>query len=58
VLAIRNCNCFLENWMVWFGILDCLIFLTRCPSVLLEADMSVTVVSCIVVFVAKTLSRS
>jgi hypothetical protein len=33
--------------MVRFGIPGCLVFLNRGPSVLLVADMSVTVVSCI-----------
>jgi hypothetical protein len=44
--------------MVRFGILDCSIFLTRGPSVLLVADVLVTVVSYVVASMAKTLSRS
>jgi hypothetical protein len=44
--------------MVWFGILDCPVFLTRDISVLLVADVSVTAVFCVIASVAKTLSRS
>jgi hypothetical protein len=44
--------------MVWFGIPDYPVFLTQGPSVLLVADVSVTVISSIVTFMAKTLSRS
>jgi hypothetical protein len=44
--------------MVWFAILDCLVFLLRGPSVLLVADISVMIVSYIVALIAKTLSRS
>jgi hypothetical protein len=41
--------------MIQFGIPDCSIFLSRGPSVLLMADVSVTVISYIVASVAKTL---
>jgi hypothetical protein len=44
--------------MVWFTILDCLVFLLRGPSILLVADISVMTVSYIVALIAKTLSRS
>jgi hypothetical protein len=44
--------------MVQFGIPDYPFFLTRGPSILLVADMYITVVSYVVAFVAKTLSRS
>jgi hypothetical protein len=44
--------------MVWFGILNCPVFMSRCPPILLVTDVSITVVSCEVVSVAKTLSRS
>jgi hypothetical protein len=44
--------------MIRFGILDCSIFLTRGPSVLLVANVSVTAISCIIASMAKTLSRS
>jgi hypothetical protein len=36
---------------------DCLIFLTRGPFVLLVADVSVMIISCVVASVANTLSR-
>jgi hypothetical protein len=44
--------------MVWFGIPDYLVFLTRGLSILLVADMSVTAVSYVVASVSKTMSRS
>jgi hypothetical protein len=44
--------------MVRFGVLDCLDFLSQGPSVLLVADVDITAISCIVAFMAKTLSRS
>jgi hypothetical protein len=58
MLATRSHNCFLGNRMVRFVIPDCPVFLTQAPSVLLVADVFVTTVSYIVVFMAKTLSRS
>jgi hypothetical protein len=44
--------------MVHFGILDCPIFLSLGPPVLLEADVSIMAVSYIIASVIKTLSRS
>jgi hypothetical protein len=44
--------------MVRFGILDYLVFLTRGPSALLVADVSVMAISNVVPSVAKTMSRS
>jgi hypothetical protein len=44
--------------MVQFGIPDYPVFLTRGPSILLVADVSITAISCIVASVDKTLSRS
>jgi hypothetical protein len=44
--------------MVWYGILDCLIFLSWGSPVLLVADMSVMVVSYVKAYAAKTFSRS
>jgi hypothetical protein len=58
VLMTRNSCCLRGNRMVWFAILDCLVFLLRGPSVLLVADISVMIVSYIVALIAKTLSRS
>jgi hypothetical protein len=44
--------------MVQFGIMDCPVFMTRGPSIMLVADMFVTAVSCVEASVPKTLSRS
>jgi hypothetical protein len=44
--------------MVWFGILNCLVFLSWSLPVLLVVDTPVTVVSCVVASMVKTLSRS
>jgi hypothetical protein len=58
VLATRSCSCFLGNQMVRFDILDCSVFLIRGSSILLVADTSVTIVSCVVTSVAKMLNKS
>jgi hypothetical protein len=50
--------CFLKNQIIRFGVLNHLVFLSQNSAVLLVANMSVTVVSCIVATVAKILSRS
>jgi hypothetical protein len=44
--------------MVQFGILDYPVFLSSGSPVLLVADVSVTVVSCVKASIAKTFSRS
>jgi hypothetical protein len=44
--------------MVWFGISDCLIFLSWGSPVLLVANVSVMVVSYVKASVAKTFSMS
>jgi hypothetical protein len=44
--------------MVWFGILDCLVFLSWSLLVQLVADTPVTDVSYVVASVAMTLNRS
>jgi hypothetical protein len=41
-----------------FGVLDYLIFLSQGPPIILVAGMFVAAVSCIVAFIAITLSRS
>jgi hypothetical protein len=57
MLVTRRCRYLLGNPMVWFGIPDCQVFLSRNPPVLLVADVSVTVTSYVVASMAKTLSR-
>jgi hypothetical protein len=44
--------------MFRFGILDYPVFMYEGPPVLLVADVSVTVVSCVITSMDKTLSRS
>jgi hypothetical protein len=44
--------------MAQFGILDCPVFLSWSLPVLLVVNTPVTVVSCVVASMAKTLSRS
>jgi hypothetical protein len=44
--------------MVWFGILDCPIFMSWRPHALLLADILIMTVSCIVASGAKTFSWS
>jgi hypothetical protein len=44
--------------MVWFGILDCPVFLPRSSSALLMADVFVEAISYVVAYMAKILSRS
>jgi hypothetical protein len=59
LLLVTKCYCYLlGNRMLWFGILDCLIFLPRSFSALLMADVSVMAIFCVVASMAKTLSRS
>jgi hypothetical protein len=53
----RHC-CLWGNCMVWFGILDCPVFLSWSLPVLLVANTPVTAVSCVVVSMAKTLSMT
>jgi hypothetical protein len=58
LLATKCCPYLLGKWMVWFGILDCPIFVPRSFPVLLMADVYVVAISCVVASRAKTLSRS
>jgi hypothetical protein len=58
LLATKCYRYLLGNWMVWFGILDCLIFLPQRFSTLLMVDVSVVAISYVVAAIAKTLSRS
>jgi hypothetical protein len=44
--------------MVWFDILDSLVFLPRGHSIMLVANVFVTVISYVVSSMVKTLSRS
>jgi hypothetical protein len=44
--------------MVWFSILDYLVFLSWSHPALLVADAPITAISCVVSSVAKTLNRS
>jgi hypothetical protein len=58
VLATRSRCYFLGNRTIRFGVLGHPIFLSWNLAVLLVADVSIMAVSCVVAYVAKTLSRS
>jgi hypothetical protein len=56
--VISSCSYFLGNRTIQFGVPDHPVFLSRNPAVLLVANVSVTVISCVVASIAKTLRRS
>jgi hypothetical protein len=58
VMATRSCCCFLGNQTIRFGVPGHPIFLSQNSTILLVVDVSVTVVSYVVAFIAKILSRS